>query len=853
MPSSRVPSRVTPRAGLLALLLLTAAAPVRPLPAQGSPAAPAVATARAVRTTAPVQLDGRDDDPVWRAAPVTDEFFQFTPAEAVPARFRTAFQVAYDDRTLYVFTRMYDPRPDSIVSLLSRRDVKTPSEWIKVVIDGFHDRRSAMQFMVNPAGVKRDATVFQDVQEDNAWDGVWDVAVRTDSLGWTAEFAIPFSQLRYDDAAALTFGFGVWRDVARFAERDAWPVYRPSRQTFASQLGDLVGIRDIGRNRRLELMPYVVSRNVTQAVPGPTPGTVAGWEHPQQQSAGLDLKAGLGPNVTLDATINPDFGQVEADPAVLNLSAFEVRFEERRPFFLEGTNIFRCNGPCEGIFYTRRMGRPPQLASSPRDPRTSAILGAAKVTGRFAGGAQFGLVAVRSDRERGQAGQTIEPATSTLVGRLVQDFRGGRSQLGTMLTALTRDLDDDTAPFLRREAYTALLQGYHRFADRWEVSGYAGRSVARGSRAAIARTQLSSVHYFQRPDHEETFDSARTAMDGGVTSLSLRRYAGRVRWETMTRYAEAGTELNDLGFVTLVNDAQVRNQLSLVTVRPTRLTRRANAVATTENHWTTGGLPTGATLQLHGAAEFVNFLSASVTYNLSNLGNTLCVSCARGGPLLRVSPYHRVSLTFDGDARRAVTPSVDLRVATGDEGRSWAVQGAVGVLGRVGTRTSLEAQASYERRSDDTQPVRNYGALFSDTVHYTFAALQQDILGVTVRANVTLSPTLSLQLYAQPFVASGAYSDWREMTDPRARRYPDRYAPWGAGAVPAGFNSKQFNSNAVLRWEYRPGSVLFVVWQQGRADARNPGTFDAGRDLRDLFYTHPDNTLLVKLSYWLNP
>ncbi len=819
---------------------------VAPAVAAQSPA-PAVPAARAVRTESAIRLDGRPDDAVWAVAPVTDDFRQFQPAEAGPARFRTAFQVAYDDRTLYVFVRMFDPRPDSLVALLSRRDVRTPSEWIKVVVDGFRDRRSGMQFMVNPAGVKRDATIFSDVQEDNAWDGVWDVAVAVDSLGWTAEYAIPFSQLRFQPAEELTFGFGVWRDVARHGERDAWPVYRPSRQTFASQLGDLTGIVGIGRNRRLEVMPYVVSKNVT------VPTAPGAWEHPQQQSAGIDVKAGLTSNITIDATLNPDFGQVEADPAVLNLSAFEVRFDERRPFFQEGGNLFRCNGPCEGIFYTRRMGRAPQLASSPRDPKASTIQAAAKVTGRFAGGTQFGLVAVQSGREAGQAGQTIEPATTTLVGRLVQDFRAGRSQLGTMVTGLRRDLDAATAPVLRREAYTVLLQGYHRFADRWEVSGYAGRSTARGSEEAIARTQLSSVHFFQRPDHERRFDPTRTSMDGGVTSLSLRRYAGRVRWETTTRYAEPGTELNDLGFVTLVNDVQVRNQLVLVTLRPGRFHRRANAVLSTENHWTTGGLPTGATVQLHGSTELQSFRSVSFTYNASSLGNTMCVSCSRGGPMLRTSPYHRLSLTYDGDARRALVPELDLRLASGDEGRSWAAQAAAGVLGRVGTRTSVELEASYERRADDTQWVRNYGATLSDTVHHTFAALTQDILAITARANVTLTPELSLQLYAQPFVASGAWDDWREMVDPYARRYADRYAPWGGGAVPQGFNEKQFNSNVVLRWEYRPGSVLFLVWQQGRLDRRDPGSFEAGRDLRNLFLTHPDNTLLVKVSYWFNP
>jgi len=224
---------------------------------------PATPTARAVRTTTPITLDGHDRESVWRAAPITDDFTQFVPVEAGPARFRTAFQVAYDDRAVYVFLRMYDPRPDSLVSLLSRRDVRTPSEWIKVVIDGFHDRRSGMQFMVNPAGVKRDANISNDVQEDGSWDSVWDVAVQTDSLGWTAEYAIPFSQLRYTPAEELVFGFGIWRDVARYGERDAWPTYRGSMQTFASQLGDLVGITGVGSARRVEVMPYAVTKNVT--------------------------------------------------------------------------------------------------------------------------------------------------------------------------------------------------------------------------------------------------------------------------------------------------------------------------------------------------------------------------------------------------------------------------------------------------------------------------------------------------------------------------------------------------------------------------------------------------------------
>ena len=825
-------------------LALVGLALVRPLAAQ--PSDPNTQSARAIRTSEPMVIDGRDAEGVWAHAPVTSDFYQFAPAEAASARFRTEFAVTYDDRTLYVFVRALDPHPDSIVALLSRRDIRTPSEWIKVVIDGFHDRRSALQFIVNPAGVKRDGTVFSDNGEDLAWDGVWDVGVQIEAGGWTAEFAIPFSQLRFNSGDAQTFGFGIWRDVGRYGERDAWPVYRPSRQTLASQLGDLVGIEGIGRNRRLEVMPYAVTKNVTEPLAN-------GWTHPMQQSMGLDLKAGLTPNVTLDATVNPDFGQVEADPALINLSAFEVRFDERRPFFQEGVNLFRCSGPCEAIFYTRRVGRTPQLRSAPTDARFGRIQAAAKLTGRLQGGAQFGVVAVSSARAVGAAGTTIEPQTSTFVGRFVQDFRGGRSQLGTMVTALTRDLDADTEALLRRDAYTLLLQGYHRFAQRWEVSGYSGRSTARGSAPAIARTQLTSVHYLQRPDHELAYDPTRTSMNGGVSSLTLKRFAGRVRWETTTRYAEAGTELNDLGFVTLVNDGMLRNQLVLVALRPSSWYRRVNGVVTAENHWTTGGLPTGAQVQLHGSAEFKNFWGSSFTYLASQLGPTHCVSCARGGPALRVSPQHRVSITLDGDTRQSFIPEIDIVFSTGDEGRSWSRELEIGVETRIGDRTSFELSAGLENRVLDAQWVANQGSTLTDTAHFTFARLAQDQLDITARANVTLSPTLSLQVYAQPFVASGNFTDWRELADPRAREYAARYRNFGGGAAPPGFSEKQFNSNLVVRWEYQPGSVFFVVWQQGRSDSRDPGSFEPGRDLRNLFGTHPDNTVLVKLSYWFNP
>src|SRR5881628_585810 len=265
-------------------------------------------TATAVRTVHAPLIDGRDDDEVWRTAPAITQFREFQPKEDGDPRFPTEAKVDYDDRNLYVFIRAFDPHPDSILKLLARRDVRAATDQLKIVIDSYHDRRTGFEFAVNPAGVKRDYAIYNDGQtEDDAWDAVWDVATTVDSLGWTAEFRIPLSQLRYAPAATNTFGFGVWRDIQRYTERVSWPVYRASRPGFPSQMGEVQGLVGLSSPRRLEVTPYGVTKNVTVADGG-------AFDHPQRFAGGADIKYGVTSNLTLDATVNPDFGQVEADP-----------------------------------------------------------------------------------------------------------------------------------------------------------------------------------------------------------------------------------------------------------------------------------------------------------------------------------------------------------------------------------------------------------------------------------------------------------------------------------------------------------------------------------------------------------
>jgi hypothetical protein len=809
-------------------------------------------------------LDGRDDDQVWREAQEVTAFRQFDPVEDGEAGLRTAAKVAYDARNLYVFVRAHDPHPDSIVSLLSRRDEKTASDQIKVMVDSYFDRRTGYEFAVNPAGVKRDYYMFNDAEEDQSWDAVWDVATAIDSLGWTAEFRIPLSQMRFNPGASNTFGLMIWREVARTNERISWPLFRRSKAGIVSQLAEVPGFTGLASPRRLEVTPYTVAKRVTRE-------TAGGFSHPNELAVGADLKYGLTSNLTVDATINPDFGQVEADPAVLNLTAFEQFFQERRPFFLEGTGLFRfdlsCNdGECTGLFYSRRIGRTPQLRDHEDDDgltwgdaATSAattILAAAKLTGRLRNGLSVGFLDAVTQREIGVGGRTVEPPTNYLVGRLQKEFRGGNSVIGGMVTGVNRSVDEWTEPLLRREAYAAGLDFRHRFADkRYQVTGYLAGSRVAGSDSAIARTQRGSVHYYQRPGSGLPYDPSRDHLDGATGQLALEKVSGLVRLFTGYTHRTPGFEINDVGYLERADQQSYSTWVGLQYTTPRWFYRRAFVNFNQWNSWTTGGLPTGLGGNINAHAEFRNSMWGHFGIGVDDAGTVYSDREARGGPALRQSPEVFTWVGWEGDIRRAIAPVLFTEYARTDGGRTsrWSLD--PGVTLRLGDRTSVVVGPSYQRRLDDSQWYENEDDA-TGTTHYTFGRLDQRSLGVTTRINVTATPNLSLQVYAQPFISSRDWSDLRELDDPRAASYERRFKPYfdaGARALPEDETYKQFRSNTVLRWEYRPGSVLFVVWAQGREeDQRDPGRFAIARDGRNLFRTHPDNTLLVKTSYWLS-
>jgi uncharacterized protein DUF5916/cellulose/xylan binding protein with CBM9 domain len=829
--------------------------------AEAPPPAPSTASATLAASskaaTAPV-LDGKLDDPAWATAQSIDKFLEYEPTTGADPRFKTDVRVAHDEKYLYIMARMYDPAPDSIVSLLSRRDVRTQSEQLKLVIDSYHDKQTAYQFAVNPAGVKRDFYVSNDSNEDPSWDAVWDVATVIDSLGWVAEFRIPFSQLRFSNTPDHTFGLLIVRDVARTGQRISWPLYHRTKQGYVSQAGEISGISGIGNPSRLEIAPYVVTKNETRP-------SGSSFDHPQSVSAGADIKYGLSSNLTLNATINPDFGQVEADPSVLNLSAFEQFFEERRPFFLEGSGIFTFNtacgdidSGCTGLFYSRRVGRSPQLSGLYGDERSATnttILGASKLTGRLGRGLSVGFLDAVTQREVGVDDQTIEPLTNYAVGRLQQDFRKGQSGVGIMVTGVNRNLDDETDPFLRSSAYTGGLDLRHRFSsNNYELRAYLAASRVAGSEEAILSTQRDGVHRYQRPDDDVEIDPTKTSLVGNAQRLSVSKFGGGItRFQSVLQRFSPGFETNDLGFQSRADEQMFRNWFSLNYNKPSKVYQRAFFNFNTMQRWTTEGLPTSVGLNTNWHVQFKNFMWGHFGMNANNFIKTYNDRVARGGPALRNSGGSEFWTGIESDSRKTSNVSLWGGGYRYDLGRTkgWWLNPDVSF--KVGSQFNGSIGLNYSSDINDSQWRANFGVSGVDTTHYTFARLDQKTLSMTARMNYTVTPTLSLQFYGSPFVSQGDYSNWRELDDPRADDYDGRFKPFTSRGDPGGFNFKQFRSNSVLRWEYRPGSTLFLVWAQGREIDGAANDFSFGRELRNVFDTHPNNTFLVKVSYWFNP
>jgi hypothetical protein len=840
------------------------------------------------------------EHPAWATAAVATGFVQLRPTPGAPASQRTEARVLYDDDALYVGMRMYDEAPDGIAAQLGRRDASgIHSDWAHVLVDSYNDRRTAFRFSVTPAGVQKDVLHFDDTREDLGWDGVWESATATDDLGWIAVFRIPLSQLRFSpNGGEMVWGINFGREIARAAELSWWAPVLPDGPGMVSVAGELRGLLDLRPPRRLEVLPYVAARGHSDPAGAGNPFRSASGRA-GSLAAGADVRYGLTSDLTLSATINPDFGQVEADPAVVNLTAQETFFAERRPFFVEGFNIFAYDiayndGSGEGLFYTRRIGRAPQrnVSSIGRysdAPLATTILGAAKVSGRTAGGWSVGLLQAVTSRETAPVMSaddtvrtyTVEPLTSYSVARAIRDFRRGRSAVGLMATATHRRLEDDPGlAFLPDQAFAAGLDFRHRFADdAWSAHGWLAASHVHGDTVAIQRLQTSSLRYMQRPDapHLE-YDPTATALSGYGGTLNLSRITGTWRGGVGGTFRSPGMEVNDAGYQ---YDADVRllyANLRFHRFQPLGPFRSFSVGINPSSSWSFGNEHSHAQFNLFSNVELLNQWNGGVWMSRAFPG--LARGALRGGPAIARPGGWRVNPWFNSDPRRPVRVNGWGFMAVEDEGSGWQLNGGASVAWRPSGRLDLRWSPSYNARRSDwqyvAQPVDASGER-----QYLFGSIDQRTVSLTTRLDFTVTPTLTLQVYAQPFVSAGAYDGFRLVTNPRASAFADRFHVLGPGEItfvppdhPAGrgrydvdragdgstafsfsqpdFTVTELRSNLVLRWEYRPGSTAFLVWSHGRTRSDPTGTFDLGRDLDRLAGTAGQNTVAIKVSYWLD-
>ena len=827
----------------------------------------------------PPEIDGRLDDAAWQEGEWAGGYTQQLPTEGATPSQRTELKILYDAKHVYFAIRAYDD-PAKVHRYPGRRDAFV-GDIVGVCFDSYNDKRTGFEFDLTAGGSKIDLILGNGETEwDTSWDAVWDGKVAHDERGWTAEFRVPLSQLRYGPQDEQVWGLHSWRWIDRNQEEDQWQLIPRQNSGRMHQLGELRGIRGLERPRHLELLPHVVG----QTSSGPsTP------DSPDRSgTAGLDAKLGLSSNFTLDATFNPDFGQVEADPSVVNLSAYETFYEEKRPFFLEGRKIV--SFPLEDedqLFYSRRIGQAPSLQPPLRDgeaaqvPESTTILGALKVTGKTAGGLSLGVLQSFTQQETalvssalGSRQPVVEPAASYTVARLHKDWGKGNTSLGAMLTSTHRFADDPALERLPTQAFTAGADFSRYFRDRSLVLEASGiLSHVSGAVPAMLALQTNAVHYYQRPDAEHIgLDASARSLSGHGGALSFGTSGkGRLRLEDQFHWYSPGLELNDIGYLRQADVVANELRLGWFEPSPGSLLREYSFELTRQDQWDFGGLAVRSQNELEAAAQFRNKWRAAASFGYQDVVDTRML---RGGPALRWHDYLETSLGVRSDPSRRLSATLEGEAASArdDDSRSQSVEGSLRL--RVSNRLSLSGGAGYERLADNLQFAASAAA--GGEPRYVLARLDQDTWSFTFRADLSITPELTLQYYGSPFIGTGRYTSFKQATDTLAQGYADRFRLYGAdeiayseadnryvvtettGAPPYSFANpdfsfRQFRSNLVARWEWRPGSSLYVVWSQGRTAALPTYQASFGTNWSELWRTQPDNVFLVKLSYWFSP
>ena len=845
-----------------------------------------------VRADQAPRIDGHVDEAVWKQVNWSSEFLQREPVEGELPTGQTAFKILYDDENLYLAYHAKDPEPEKMASILSRRD-HFPGDWVEVNIDSYHDGRTAFSFTASLSGTQGDELISEDGHNwDPSWDPIWDHAAQPCEDGWTAELRIPLSQLRYNGEEEQVWGIQVQRRIHRLEERSCWQVIPKDENGWVSKFGELRGIRNIPAQRQVELLPYAVSKGETFPAEGGNPFADGSRG---EFSGGLDGKIGVTSDLTLDFTVNPDFGQVEADPSQVNLTAFETFYQEKRPFFIEGKNIFELRlAPSvaygthtrDRLFYSRRIGRSPHYRADWYEegyvdqPLNTSILGAFKLTGKTDGGLSVGVMESVTGREEAEielngerSKVTVEPKTNYFVGRLQQDLRGGETRLGGMFTAVNRSIDTEEVEFLHEAAYAGALDFFHYFNQRnYYVTSNLFASRVSGSEEAMLDTQTAPARYYQRPDNDRVdVDSTLTALTGHAGSFRMGKSQGSLNFDTGLAWRSPGFEINDLGFV---RNADELNQFSWVGYNIRRPFSVFNRMSFNFNQWNDfdlSGRHLYMAFNLNSNAQFKN--NWRYNYSVSRENERISNWELRGGPSMRMPGNFNMDANLNTDHSKVVSGGAGSWFPRLDDDAG----GGHGFWSYIAWRPSnalrIEMNPSLSWRENDMQYVS--ATDFEGDPRYIYGSISQRTFDASLRIDYSLTPNLTVQFYGAPFIAAGEYDQFKRVTDPMAGAYEDRYAELGEldyysdaeeyyvvdedGDDEAdyyfydpSFNIRDFNSNLVIRWAYSPGSSLYLVWSQSRFGYDQRGEFALGNDLDELFNVEPHNVFLLKINRWIN-
>jgi hypothetical protein len=849
----------------------------------------------AIRLDQPLEIDGILDEALY-STEANDHFVQYEPNNGILGSENTEFWVGYDDNALYIGAMMHDSNPDSIIARMSRRDGGETSDILYMVIDSYLDRRSGFWFSINPVGSIGDGTVSNDSNFDDAWDGIWDGQGRINENGWSTEIRVPFSQLRFNKSNENIMGIGLARRIHRRNEMDFFTFIARDESGMISHFATLKGIKNIQPPKRLEMTPYITGNHGILKTEDDNP-FYNGSD--SRINVGTDLKIGIGNNLTVDATINPDFGQVEVDPSELNLSAFETRYREKRPFFIEGRSIFSfgTGGPTNHMsfgtmeptfFYSRRIGKYPSYGNDVEGdwikvPSATPILGATKLSGKITDTWSVGSFSAITRREfanvqiDGENSEVeVEPLTSYNLFRTLKEFNQGRQGLGLIMSYVDRNFEDEMLTSILSDKSTVFGIDGWTFLNHekdWVIGGFLGYSNVVGSKDYISDLQQNSARYFQRPDADHVeLDPDRTNLEGFSGKAAINKETGKWSFNSAIQFVSPGFENNDMGLNFRGDNINKHISFGYKWLEPGNIFQLAmlNTAYMTNHNF--AGDKLSEMVFLFGFTRFNNFWTISPIIGIGP--KTLSDHALRGGPMV-ISPSGMWSrLSARTDSRKSTIYELDIEYQS-SEGGNYSLQMSPEIEMNVGTRLQIQFEPGFNKQVQIDQYIDSFDdETATDMYGYRHIVAQMDRKTVSAefRIDYTFTPKLSFQAYFQPYITVGSYSRYKEFAKPESYEFIEygkddnmeiaEEGEDGYNLYPNGsdgnllyvenpdFNYKALVGSAVLRWEFRPGSTLFLVWTRNGSDEKNPGNFNFNRDTKDLFQANADNVFAVKLTYW---